>query len=50
MWSEEKRAWVYLVISAASYGVYLASWWAGRGYSVAQVSYVPALLSTAGAR
>ena len=47
---EEKRTWVYLVISAASYGVYLAIVVGRTRHTpVAQVSYVPALLWTAGA-
>ena len=47
---EEKRTWVYLVISAASYGVYLAIVLGRTRHTpVAQVSYVLVLLWTAGA-
>ena len=47
---EEKGTWVYLVTSAGAYAVYLAII-LGRLQSVpaGQVSYVPALLWTAGA-
>jgi hypothetical protein len=47
---EEKGTWVYLVTSAGAYAVYLAIV-LGRVLStpVAHVSYVPALLWTAGA-
>ena len=47
---EEKVTWVYLVTSAGAYAVYLAIV-LGRLLSVpaGQVSYVPAMLWTAGA-
>ncbi len=44
---EEKRTWVYLVASAAAYGVYLVIVLARALHTpVAQVPYVPALLWT----
>ena len=47
---EEKQTWVYLVASAAGYGVYLAIV-AGRALHtpLAEVPYVPPLLWTTGA-